>query len=277
MKNFLTFLFICASFSHIFSTLLPHLELIYDLDDLPNLISSLIKPCVNSYFDQFPIGSDPYTFSFTNANKNYTAAFSNINLKNLIIDWNHTEIIPSDNNSFSLLIKNLNSSIHSNYHIYQVHQTPVSVGEDESNPFIFNLTLYDILLQADFVETTNNSYGFIVQIKNLSFIYDQNLIFSSTIRSSTMLLQYFNDLFINEYDSLVKQLKTIIISQLNEKITDFFVRNIVSLYQTNGNTLFENYSLKLDSRISGCPQINNIFEGNSSKYIIKVPVDFILK
>ena len=110
-------------FSLVLTAFPPHLELSYDLDDIPIAFSTIIKPYINFFFQNYALASDPYVFTFSktssNAISNYTLIASNIRLKNLSVDWNNTKIIPSDNNTFSIFVKRANASVCFNYNISQ--------------------------------------------------------------------------------------------------------------------------------------------------------------
>jgi len=271
MKILLIFIFFIITLSYI----PPRLEIVYDLDTLPDLTTSFIKPYISSFFQKFAEGTVPYEMSFSWNKKNYTLNFSNIYFRNLIIDWNSTEITPSDNNTFNLSINRLNSSAYFDYLILQ--DTRV-ILEDKSTPFIFNFTLWDILVQVQFVETTNNSLGFIVQPTSLNFTFDKNLFnFSSNLTSSPIVWPLFNEIFFIQIDNFVQQLKQIIMSRFQLWSTSFFTQKVESKHAPSGIQEFKGDSLTIDFKVTGCPNITKTLTGNSTKNMFLVPADFSLR
>jgi len=270
MNKIFFFICLCASFSHIFCALPPHLEFVYDLDNLPVLTKTLVQPYVSAFFNNFPIGSDNFTFNFTLSKKNYTFTFSNIELRNLIIDWNDCKITPCDDNSLNLSIKNVTSSVYFNYLLSQGTHT---IQQDASTPFILNLTVTNIIVNLQFIPTTANSLGFISQINILDFTL-ANMTFSSNLTHSVTNWPLFGELFINQTASFKQQLQMIILLRTQLIVTTFMAQTIVLMHQAATDEQFVGDRLTVDLRIIGCPQINKTGVGNSTKYILTVPADF---
>ena len=275
--NFLPFLFSLA-----LTAFPPHLELSYDLNDIPIAFATVIKPYINYFFQTYALASDPYVFSFSknssNVITNYTLIASEIHLKNLSVDWINTKMLPSDNNTFSVFVKRANASVCFNYIIGQkgIMGTPI-----QNNPFILNMSLIDLNVTGQFQEvpfSINNTRGFTVSLLNLTFTFDKTAIVLSPdiIRSTNITGYVFNELFVNRVNDTVVQWKNIMIDHLRKLINAYFAKIVESTHAPSDMEQFKGESLAVDLSIMGCPRIVKQTVGNSTKYILKIPAEFYL-
>ena len=274
--NFLPFLFSLA-----LAAFPPHLELSYDLDDIPIAFATIIKPYINFFFQNYALASDPYVFTFSKNSStgvaNYTLIASTIHLKNLSVDWNNTKIIPSDNNTFSVFVKRLNASVCFNYN---VTQNTILKDYKLNNPYILNMSMFDLNLTGQFLEvpfSVNNTQGFMVSLLNLTFTFDKtSIVLSPTITNTNMTGMVLIELFVNRFSDTVQQWRNIMMDHLRKMINAYFAATVQSLHAPSEMEQFKGESLAADLSIMGCPRIVKNIVGNTTKYMLKIPAEFYL-